>query len=67
MRFTVVSAALLAAVLGSNAAFAQQALATIKDPAELPPAGFKGQMYVDSKGCVFLRAGYGGTQLTVPP
>ncbi len=66
MRFTVVSAALLAAVLGSNAAFAQQALATIKDPAELPPAGFKGQMYVDSKGCVFLRAGYGGTVNWVP-
>lgn len=32
----------------------------LRPPAELPPPGFAGQQYTDSRGCVFLKAGLGG-------
>lgn len=59
MLLRVVTVAIWAAVAGVSTSNAQS-LDKIGGPQELPPASYKGQMYVDSRGCVFLRAGLGG-------
>jgi hypothetical protein len=47
----------------SSSATGQSAL---KQPAELPPAGFAGNEFVDSTGCMFIRAGVTGAVTWVP-
>lgn len=43
-----------------------QTLRSTSGPAEIPPASYSQPYYVDSRGCAYIRAGYGGTVTWVP-
>ncbi|MEA5163279.1 SPOR domain-containing protein [Cereibacter johrii] len=60
MLIRAVSAAICALVAGAGAVSAQDG------PAETPPSDFVAPQYVDSEGCVFLRAGVEGAVSWVP-
>ncbi|APG46619.1 SPOR domain-containing protein [Phaeobacter porticola] len=65
MTLTRIIASALIAVAGISSANAQS-IRTTEPPAEFPPASYAGKQYVDSRGCVFIRAGIDGNTTWVP-
>lgn len=67
MKLTrAIAIGVIAASLGLGAIVNAQSLRNADEPAEFPPVSYKGKQYVDSRGCVYIRAGIDGNVTWVP-
>ena len=66
MKITRIIALAIIAGTTSAAGIQAQTLRPTSPPAEYPPASFKGRQFVDSRGCVYVRAGIDGNVTWVP-
>ncbi len=66
MKLTRLMAIAIIAASGGLAALQVDAQIQQQQPAEFPPASYKGKQYVDSQGCVFIRAGIDGNVSWIP-
>lgn len=66
MNLTRISAIAMIAWSCLTVPLEAQSLKNVQAPAEFPPSSFQGKQYVDSRGCVFIRAGIGGETTWVP-
>lgn len=66
MKLTRLVAVAIMVASVSIPALNAQSLRNARPPAEYPPSSYKGNQYVDSRGCVYIRAGIDGNVTWVP-
>ncbi|KIC37142.1 SPOR domain-containing protein [Leisingera sp. ANG-M7] len=66
MKITRIIALAIIAGTSSAAGIQAQTLRDASPPAEYPPLSYKGKQYVDSRGCIYIRAGIDGDVNWVP-
>ncbi len=66
MKITIITAVSLILAGATGGALQAQTIRPAAEPAEYPPANYRDRQYVDSKGCVFIKAGLDGNVTWVP-
>lgn len=66
MKITIVTAVSIILAGGITGGVEAQISSRTAEPAEFPPASYQGRQYVDSRGCIFIRAGVDGNIAWIP-
>ena len=66
MKITRVIAVAVIVALAGVAMSQAQSLRNAGEPAEFPPSSYKGTQYIDSRGCIYVRAGISGDVSWIP-